>query len=54
MFNTRQFFTKSKGLMCGHLKMVKINKLIVKQFVNLNGAKDGKQNRSPTSNSFTP
>ena len=44
MFNARQFFTKSKGLMCSHLKMVKINKLLMKQFVDLHGAKDGKQN----------
>jgi hypothetical protein len=44
MFNARQFFTKSKGLMWGHLKMVKINKLLRKQFVDLHGAKDGKQN----------
>ena len=34
--------------------MVKINKLLRKQFVDLNGVKDGKQNRSPTGNSFTP
>lgn len=44
MFNVRQFFTKSKGLIRTHFKKVKINKLLISKIVVLNGAKDGKQN----------